>query len=199
MGFRFTFRRAAVCAAWLVPALAGAAQPLSVSLAHGSAAEQRTRDQLLRLVEAYPLEKWIRTRTIIVDQDEIPHSHPVLTLHTKHLDRPDLLLSTFIHEQLHWVMSERRTGLAAAVQDLQLMYPTLPVGFPQGAQDAESNYEHLVVIYLEYMADRALLGKRGAGHVMRYWSSSHYTALVGTVVRDEAKIGAVVKKHGLML
>ena len=29
-------------------------------------------------------------------------SHPVLTLHTRHRRDDDLLLSTFLHEQLHW-------------------------------------------------------------------------------------------------
>lgn len=197
MGFRSVFMHAAVCAACLSPATGFTAEPWSVTLAHGSKAEQRTREQLLAIVAKHDLAKWTRTRKIIIDQEEIPHSHPVLTLHAKHVDRPDLLLSTFVHEQLHWVVNERQTRFDAAIRELRALYPTLPIGFPQGAEDAESNYAHLIIIYLEYMADRELLGKAAADKIMAYWRTSHYTALVATVLHDEARIAAVVHKHGL--
>lgn len=32
----------------------------------------------------------------------IPYSHPVLTLHTRHLKDDLALLSTFVHEEYHW-------------------------------------------------------------------------------------------------
>jgi hypothetical protein len=42
---------------------------------------------LERLLKQYDLSKWIFTRKVIIDQGEIPHSHPVLTLHTRHLGK----------------------------------------------------------------------------------------------------------------
>src|SRR4051812_30597332 len=79
-----------------------AREKIDISLAHGSKAEQQTKEQLQRLLGAYDLSKWIFTKSIIIDEQSIPHSHPTLTLHTRHLKDDELLLSTFVHEQLHW-------------------------------------------------------------------------------------------------
>src|SRR5436309_15051543 len=82
-----------------------AADPIQIELAHGSAAEVRTADQLQRLLERFNVEPWLFTRRVMIDERAIPHSHPVLTLHTRHLDRDDVLLSTFVHEQHHvWLV-----------------------------------------------------------------------------------------------
>src|SRR5262245_52213072 len=75
---------------------------IEISLKNGSRAEIKTRDQLQRLLRTYDLSKWIFTKSILIDEKAIPHSHPVLTIHTRHLKDDELLLSTFVHEQLHW-------------------------------------------------------------------------------------------------
>jgi hypothetical protein len=60
----------------------GATPDMEVTLAHGTEAEAQTRDQLQRLLKTYDLSTWTWTRKVLIDQDAIPHSHPVLTLHT---------------------------------------------------------------------------------------------------------------------
>ena len=175
-----------------------AAPQMSVTLAHNSPDEQKTQAQLAGLMNKHDVSKWVRTRQVIIAEKEIPHSHPVLTLNTRHLDRDDLLLSTFVHEQIHWAIDAKPAPLAAAVKELKARYPVLPVGYPKGANDAQGNYEHLIVIYLEDQANRQLLGLQGARQVMQYWARDHYTALVDIVVRDNASIAAIVKRHGLL-
>lgn len=172
---------------------------MSVTLAHNSPDEQKTQAQLAALLNKYDVSTWIRTRQIIIKEKEIPHSHPVLTLNTRHLDRDDLLLSTFVHEQIHWAIDAKPAPLAAAIKELKARYPVLPVGYPKGASDAQGNYEHLIIIYLEDQANRQLLGRQGARKVMQHWATDHYTALVDIVVKDNAGIAAIVKKHGLLL
>ena len=76
------------------------AQPLDVEIerAHDTASEQATADQLRRLLSQFDLTPWLFTRRILVDERAIPHSHPVLTVHTRHLREDNLLLSTFVHD-----------------------------------------------------------------------------------------------------
>lgn len=174
-----------------------AAPAIKVTLAHGSADEKTTQAQLARLMSQHDLTKWVRTRQVVISAGEIPHSHPVLTLHTRHLDRDDLLLSTFVHEQIHWHVDMKPAAMAAAVADLRVLYPVLPVGYPKGANDEAGSYEHLVIIYLEDQANRELHGMGAARKIMQHWSGDHYTELVKIVVRDNRKIMRVVQKHGL--
>lgn len=76
---------------------------LEIRLKNNDAREQQTKLQLERLLATYDVSRWMFTRTILIEsgRDVIPHSHPVLTLSTRHLKDDELLLSTFVHEQLH--------------------------------------------------------------------------------------------------
>jgi hypothetical protein len=108
---------------------ASAATPeIEVSLAHGTTAESQTRDQLMRLLKDYDLSGWLWTRRLLIDKDAIPHSHPVLTLHTRHLNDDSLLLSTFVHEEYHWYETAHPRETSAAIAELKMKYSRLPVG-----------------------------------------------------------------------
>jgi hypothetical protein len=172
---------------------------LEVSLAHESPAEQRTREQLSRIARQYDLSRWIRTHVIRIDENAIPHSHPVLTLHTRHLDDDDLLLSTFLHEQMHWHLDEKRDATLAAVAELRQRFPVLPVGFPDGARDAQSSYEHLLVNHLEHTALRAIRGPVVAQRVFEFWTTDHYRALYRIELNHETDIARIVEREGLTL
>lgn len=173
----------------------GASEPrpvdLFVTLAHGSAAEIATRDQLARLAREHDLTAWTFTTRIAIDEDAIPHSHPVLTLHTRHLASDDQLLSTFIHEQIHWLLEDREALLASAVARLRTALPGLPVGFPDGADSERSSYEHLVVIALERRGLAFLVGEARAAAVLAFWESDHYRALYRAVREHRAMIDAI--------
>src|ERR1051325_322669 len=127
---------------------------IEISLKQGSKDEQQTKAQLQRLLKTYDLAKWIFTKAVLIDEKSIPHSHPVLTLHTRHLKDDELLLSTFVHEQSHWLLTQNDKNAGEAIKELRVMFPKVPVGFPEGADDEASTYLHLIVIYLEYSADR---------------------------------------------
>ncbi|MFG6487535.1 hypothetical protein ACG04R_12705 [Roseateles sp. BYS78W] len=182
----------------LLAALASPAAELSLRTAHDSEAEKQTVAQLQRLLQAHDLSRWTVTRDIVVDQDEIPHSHPVLTLHTRHLRDDELLLSTYVHEQMHWFLAAHPEQTAAATAALRRLFPKIPVGYPDGSDSADGNYEHLLVVYLEYRADQRLLGELKAREVMQFWADDHYRWIYRQVLREPEKIGAVVKKNGLI-
>ncbi|WAM27029.1 hypothetical protein [Myxococcus sp. NMCA1] len=175
-----------------------ASPPLEITLANDSVPEQKTREQLRRLLEKFEVDPWIYTNTVRVNERSIPHSHPVLTLHTRHLDNDMHLLSTFIHEQMHWFLDANRTKTERAMAALHGLYPTLPTGCPEGAVDVESSYLHLLVNYQEYAALQNTAGKETARSVFDFWANDHYRALYRIVLKDEALIREVVAQHGLM-
>lgn len=175
------------------------AQPIDIQLQHNSEREQQTKAQLERLLRDYDLSEWTFTHKVLIDSDAIPHSHPVLTLHTRHLKSDDQLLSTYVHEQLHWWLDEKISQTRKAEDDLRKLYPKVPVGYPDGAQDEESTYLHLIDCYLEMQADRKLMGTQRASEVMQFWAGDHYRWVYRTVVADEARLADVVKKNGLEL
>jgi hypothetical protein len=174
-----------------------AASSLTVTLAHGSETEARTRDQLERLVREHDVERWVYTHAVVIDDDAIPHSHPVLTLHARHLDDDDLLLSTFLHEQAHWWLEAHERETEAAVSALRSAFPALPVGFPEGASSEHSSYEHLIVDHLEHVALRCVVGDGRAAHAFAFWETDHYRALYAIEREHEPELEAIVARAGL--
>ena len=171
---------------------------IEISLKNGSPEEILTRDQLQRLLRTYDLSKWIFTKSILIDEKAIPHSHPVLTIHTRHLKDDDLLLSTFVHEQLHWFLVQNDNQTKEAVKELRTLFPKVPVGFPAGAENEESTYQHLLVNYLEYRADKELMGELKAKQVMDFWATDHYTWVYKTVMERTRELGNIAFKYKLI-
>ncbi|NIQ56287.1 MAG: hypothetical protein GWN85_23300, partial [Gemmatimonadetes bacterium] len=144
----FTLRRAVSLALVLMPAFSmptAAAGQLEIRLANGTEAERATRDALRRVVSEHDVSDWIFTTQVLIDETQIPHSHPVLTIHTRHRDDP-ALLSTFLHEQFHWLEEgETLAAFRAAMEDFESLYPDAPGPEAGGARDVESTYRHLLV------------------------------------------------------
>lgn len=174
---------------------------LEIKLKHNDQKEQQIGQQLLKFIANYDLSNWIFTKQLIIDSDYdvIPHSHPILTLHTRHIKDDDLLLSTFVHEQLHWYLEARAKETAAAVNDLKTAFPQVPVGFPQGANNEQSSYEHLLVCYFEYQAAREFWGELRAKQVMEFWATDHYTWIYKTILEQGRKVGEIINKNGLKI
>ncbi|MGD8279147.1 MAG: hypothetical protein PVH00_14010 [Gemmatimonadota bacterium] len=181
----------------LVARGATAQQPnLTIRLANDSERERSTRDQLVRLLGRYDVQRWIETRDIAIEQMVTPHSHPVLTLSTLHLDDDLQLLSTFLHEQFHWYAirnGERRDSAMAAFRE---HWPEVPVGDSEGARDEESTYLHFVVCDLEFQAMTILVGREEAKRVLD--SYTHYEWIYDRVLEDPY-IRTVMARNGLIV
>ena len=165
-----------------------------VALAHGTPRELATKARLEQLLATYDLRDYTFTRDVVIEEGAMNHAFHTLTLNARFAD-DDQLLSAYVHEQIHWHLRQRRFQQEAAIAELRRLYPRVPVGLPEGAESAYSTYGHLVTCYLEMLADRRLLGDERAAAVIR--NKVHYTWIYATVVRDEAKIAAVVARHGL--
>ena len=170
---------------------------LQITLTGETPREAATKDLLLALLERHDVAKWLFTRRVVIDEHAIPHSHPVLTLHTRHLDQEDLLLSTFVHEQLHWLLATKRKAVGYTIDVLRDMFPDVPVGPPEGALDRDSSYLHLIVNYLELEAMREIVGEERARVAFEFWFSDHYTGLYGIVLDNQVEIAALIDRFEL--
>lgn len=180
-----------------LPAGAQEARPdtLEIYTVHDSERERTTLAELRALLDEHDLERWIVTPVVRIDETQIPHSHPVLTLHSRHNGDPLHLLATFLHEQFHWWVIERPEALEAARRDLRIAFPDVPVGGREGAGSTSSTYLHLVVCHLELQAMTALVGDERARETLA--STTHYTWIYDRVMNDP-RVEAIVRRHGLM-
>jgi hypothetical protein len=130
------------------------------------------------------------TYEVRIDETEIPHSHPVLTLHTRSVGDSQDQLSTFVHEQFHWWMHTRPEAEAAAVAEFRELFPEAPVAADGGggARDEYSTYLHLIVCDLEFQAMSEIVGEQRARALMS--SHGHYTWICQTLPHD-VKVRAV--------
>ena len=173
-------------------------QPITVSLVSGSKGEGRARDQLLRLLDLYNLRRWQSTNRVRIEYGVIPHSHPVITLNTRYPDDDALVLSTYLHEQLHWFVWRRNPRKRHAIRELRQRYPDPPIALPEGAGDKGSSYLHYLVCYLEYRSMIEIVGPEEARRVMEARFESHYTEIYRTVLRDFEEIGEIVSRQDLL-
>ncbi len=191
-------RRFLVIPMLCVAAIYAAAAPVTVDTAHSSAAELATKAELEKLLAANDLDRWTFTHRVVIDEKSIPHSHPVLTIHTRHLGHDDELLSTYVHEQLHWYLVAHDADTQHAIAELKQIYKNVPVGYPDGADDENSTYLHLLVCYDEEQADRALMGPARTRTVMEYWAGDHYRWVYRTLLQEEDRIAKVVGRNRLL-
>lgn len=172
---------------------------LVVELVNNVRDEMQVQEQLFTLLRQYNLRKWLFTQHVRIEHGAIPHSHPVLTLSTRYKNDISLLLAAFLHEQLHWFMTSHQSKARAAVAELRVLYPQVPVGYPEGACSEDSTYSHLIICYLEYQALIELVGLKEADRVLDFLSKDHYTWIYKTVRTDADRIKTIIQRHSLML
>jgi hypothetical protein len=170
---------------------------ISIATHGGTAAEDRGREQLTRLLSTYDLDRWLFTREIVIQSYVNPHSHPVLTLNTRQLDSDDGQLGTFLHEQFHWYAAENRPSVEQAVREFRETFPEVPDRLPEGAKDEYSTYLHLVICMLEFDALTLLLGNERARTVLA--ARPYYTWVYRQVLLDDGRIRSVLKANLLTL
>ena len=108
------------------------AQPaITIDLAHGTDRERQTKALLEKVLTDYDLRKYAFARHVVIEERAINHAFPVLTLNVRFSNSADELLSSYIHEQLHWHLREHGSQQQDAVRELRQMYPAAPSGCPR--------------------------------------------------------------------
>jgi hypothetical protein len=157
---------------------------------------QETKTVLEGLLKKYDLKRYIYTKEIHIESKVIPHSHPVLTLQAEEKDKPDELLGTFIHEQMHWYWIEASPGKDIGPRvDFKKKFPTAPIKLPEGSGDESSTYQHLGICWLEYQGLIQTVGPERAKKVLS--QKHYYTWIYSTVLNNTEYIGQVMKKYNM--
>lgn len=165
-----------------------------IGVENGTDREILMETELRGLLRKYDLEPWILTRRVLIDEEQIPHSHPVLTIHTRALGDELDVLSTFVHEQLHWLEEDPwLSDFHAAMEAYESLFPDVPSSGEGGASSDRSTYRHLLVCDMEYQAMTALVGETAARETLA--EATQYEWIYDKVLNDR-RIRAVALKYG---
>ena len=146
--------------------------------------------------QRFDLAQFEFTKKIRITADEKPHSHPILTLNTFHIDNENMFLSTYLHEQIHWYLADHRAvDSSQAIEILQQRYPNVPSPESERARDEYSIYLHLVVNWLEIEATGKVIGR---DETLRVFDEPFvYRWIYGAVIRDWRSIGGLLSESGI--
>ena len=92
---------------------------IEIDLARGTPREQLAKQTLEQVLASHDLSKYTFTRKVVIEQGATNHAFPILTLNPYFASSPDELLSTFIHEQLHWHLRNLAAQQQAAITELR--------------------------------------------------------------------------------
>jgi hypothetical protein len=173
---------------------------LVIDLDHAEREARRVADLLRSLQKRHDLSRFEFTKLVRVQPAGATHSHPILTLGTRFAETEDMLLSTYLHEQMHWYLW-RLCGpdydpVAPFFDELVRRYPKAPTKLPEGARSYEQTYVHLVVCWLEIAAATELIGReRASGIVHAPWG---YRWIYRTVLDDWDAIGDLLEANSIL-
>ena len=173
---------------------------IDVDLDHARREADRVRDMLQALRRRHDLSRFEYTRVIRIVPGGDTFSHPILTLGNRFADNEDLLLSTYLHEQMHWYLwylgTPEQDPVAPFFDELVRRYPEAPTELPDGARNYESTYLHLVINWLEVAATSEFIGRHRAMAVADVQRT--YRWIYRTVLRDWDALQELYERHGLV-
>lgn len=151
---------------------------VNISCKNNSPREEEVKNILLDILENVP-RKYIFTPDIIIEEKVVPHSHPILTLNTRNLNNPDIILSTFIHEQIHWYL--QKIELQDYYTKLESLFPNLGAGAPNWGDTLHSSYLHIIVNFLEIYILKKIIGVERAKVVLTSLKDDIYREIYNIV------------------
>ena len=173
---------------------------IDLDLDHAHREGERVRDMLRALRRRHDLSRFEFTRIVRIVPGGDTFSHPMLTLGNRFAENEDLLLSTYLHEQMHWYLwhlgTPEHDPVAPFFDELVRRYPDAPTELPDGARNYEATYLHLVVNWLEVAATSEFIGRERAVAVAEAQRS--YRWIYRTVLKDWDPLGELYERHGLV-
>jgi hypothetical protein len=173
---------------------------IDIDLDHARLEGDRVHDMLSALRRRHDLGRYEYTTIVRIVPGGDTFAQPVLTLSNRFADSEDTLLSTYLHEQMHWYLwylgTPERDMVAPFMDELVRRYPDAPTGPPDGALGYDATYLHLVVNWLEVAATSEFIGRERAVAVARAQRS--YRWLYRTVLRDWDLLGELYERHDIV-
>ncbi len=155
-----------------------------------------TKQNLFHLAKVYELKPFLYTKQIHVQSYVVPHSHPILTINTRHAERPHHLLATWLHEEFHWWVGQNPAHNDRAIAQLKKIFPDIP----GGNVSPRSTYLHLIICYLEYRALVHFLGEKESRSIVRELIEKDklYPWVYTQILEKSAVIGKVIVANKLL-
>jgi len=173
---------------------------IDVDLDHARREGERVRDMLDALRRRHDLARYEYTTIVRIVPGGDTFAQPVLTLGNRFADSEDSLLSTYLHEQMHWYLwylgTPERDMVAPFMDELVRRYPDAPTAPPDGALGYDATYLHLVVNWLEVAATSEFIGRERAVAVARAQRS--YRWIYRTVLKDWDLLGELYERHDVV-
>lgn len=168
------------------------ATTVDVRTANDTDSEKAGAEALRGVLAEHDLRRWMFTDLVLVDESiRGGFSHP-LTLNPGRLTlRPATALSTFLHEQSHWLQVP---GLDAATTEVSKRWPD-PPPLPAGGHNTESSWLHLSVCSLEYFSLIEVIGADAATAELR--QQRVYAWMYGLILADPDWFAGLLERHDL--
>jgi hypothetical protein len=173
---------------------------ITIDLGHARREAARVHALLQALRRRHDLSRYEYTKVVRIVPGSDTYSSPILTLGNRFADSEDLLLSTYLHEQMHWYLwhldTPNHDPIAPFIDELVRRYPTAPTELPDGARGYEATYVHLVVNWLEIAATSEFIGRPRAFGLAEKQRS--YRWIYRTVLKDWDALGELYERHSLV-
>jgi len=173
---------------------------IDVDLDHARREGERVGNLLAALRRRHDLARFEYTSVVRIVPGGETFAFPVLTLGNRFADNEDILLSTYLHEQMHWYLwhlgTPERDMVEPFMDELVRRYPDAPTTLPDGARNYEATYVHLVVNWLELAATAELIGRPRAFALAE--AQHTYRWIYRTVLRDWDRLGELYERHDLL-
>jgi hypothetical protein len=173
---------------------------IDVDLDHARREAERVKDMLQALRRRHDLSRYEYTRLVRIVPGGDTFSHPMLTLGNRFAETEDLLLSTYLHEQMHWYLwhlgTPEHDPVAPFLDELVRRYPEAPTDLPDGARSYEATYLHLVINWLEVATTAEFIGRVRACAVAE--AQRTYRWIYRTVLRDWDQLAELYERHGII-
>jgi hypothetical protein len=173
---------------------------IDVDLDHSRREGERVSNLLAALRRRHDLARFEYTSVVRIVPGGETFAFPVLTLGNRFADNEDILLSTYLHEQMHWYLwhlgTPERDMVAPFMDELVRRYPQAPTEPPDGARGYDATYLHLVVNWLEIAATSEFIGRERAFAVARAQRS--YRWIYRTVLKDWDLLGELYERHDIV-
>jgi hypothetical protein len=166
---------------------------VDIRTAHGRGREAAGATALCAVLAGHDLRRWLFTDLVTIDESlRGGLSHPLTISPDLLVQRPALTLTTFLHEQLHWLDGP---GVDSATAEASERWPDPPPRSAGGATDPTSTWLHVSTCALEYQSLSELLGLAAAADELRQHTG--YSWIYGQILADPAWFSGFLRRHGL--
>jgi hypothetical protein len=172
--------------------LSAPASGVDIRAAHGTEAENHASAALRDVLAEHDLRRWMFTDLVTIDETiSGGFSHPLTLSPPLLVERPALALTTFMHEQLHWMEGP---GTEAAADEAARLWPD-PPPLPAGGTDPRSTWIHVSVCALEYHSLAEIIGAADAAAELRQHQG--YSWIYGQILDSPDRLHGFLGRHGL--